>query len=418
MSGQQILVVSNDLRERALLVRQLTVEGYQVAQASTGTEALTQIRVQQPDLVITEDKLPELNGMGLLRTLRHDERFSNVHLILLSERKRTEDVIAAHEAGADEYLIKPVDASLLMAKMGVLLRRGQVRVAPVSVEERAGKIVTFLHGKGGVGTTTLAVNTGVLLSSTTPNKVALVDLNLDFSNAPFTLDLTPQKSLVEMAVSGFDITDRDLEAYGAKHKSGLTLFLGASKPENAELLTVEDVRAALVRLRESFDLVLVDTPARFSPLNLAVLDDTSLAVFVTTQQLPAIRATAEYARVLEQTSFPQERRIFVLNRTAQGGVDTKGVMLGLSEKVDLVIPTSELVQQSIDQGRPLVLQGHAGATAVSIGELAELIRSRTKALDARGVEQAPVTETQGNVIPLMKPSRWSIRKIGRYTQAS
>jgi len=108
-------------------VERLLSQQYNVAAVSNGVEALSAIRQQRPDLVLTDVMMPELDGFGLLRELRADPQTQELPIILLSARAGEEARIEGLEAGADDYLVKPFSARELLARVEATLKLSQIR---------------------------------------------------------------------------------------------------------------------------------------------------------------------------------------------------------------------------------------------------------------------------------------------------
>ncbi len=116
----KILVVDDDLALADVLAFTLRRAGFAVMLAHDGWKALEQCAIEQPDLIVLDWTLPRLNGLEVCSRLRAD---SNVPIIMLTVRNADEDVVAALEAGADEYVTKPFSPRQLVARVRSLLRR-------------------------------------------------------------------------------------------------------------------------------------------------------------------------------------------------------------------------------------------------------------------------------------------------------
>src|SRR2546428_1325801 len=115
--------VDDDPRIPGLLRRVRAYEGYSVAVAATGSEALKRTLERPPDLIILDIMLPELNGLEVARRLRAAE--DNVPILMLTARDAIADRVKGLETGADDYLVKPFAPEELLARVKALLRRSQ-----------------------------------------------------------------------------------------------------------------------------------------------------------------------------------------------------------------------------------------------------------------------------------------------------
>ena len=130
---QKILVVEDSLVEAEVLRRTLVGAGYQVIMTKNGQEGLQAARASRPDLVVSDIRMPLMDGYQLCRTLKLDEDLWNIPVILLTVLSEPEDIMAAINSGADGYITKPfVEASLLersraLLAMPILRRRTEER---------------------------------------------------------------------------------------------------------------------------------------------------------------------------------------------------------------------------------------------------------------------------------------------------
>jgi DNA-binding response OmpR family regulator len=119
--GAKLLVVEDDDRVRAALRLALEDEGYQVAEAHSAEAALRQLRTGgPPDLMLVDLMLGEMDGFSCIREVRRD---SDVPIIVVSARADTHDIVAALEAGADDYVTKPFEVKEITARLRALRRR-------------------------------------------------------------------------------------------------------------------------------------------------------------------------------------------------------------------------------------------------------------------------------------------------------
>jgi two-component system response regulator MprA len=123
MPEAAILVVDDDAPIRRMLDRTLSAEGYAVATAADGGEALASVERSTPDLVVLDVGLPGVDGLSVSRRLR--AKGLAVPVLLLTARDSVPDRVAGLDAGADDYLVKPFATEELLARVRALLRRGK-----------------------------------------------------------------------------------------------------------------------------------------------------------------------------------------------------------------------------------------------------------------------------------------------------
>jgi DNA-binding response OmpR family regulator len=121
----RVLVVEDEAEIASPLVRTLEREGYTVDQATTGRDAIAAATRDQPDVVILDLGLPDMDGLEVCRSLRQAEYTGAV--LILTARSRELDRVVGLDAGADDYLAKPFGLAELLARLRALLRRTTVR---------------------------------------------------------------------------------------------------------------------------------------------------------------------------------------------------------------------------------------------------------------------------------------------------
>lgn len=124
-----VLVVDDQDDNRALIVRYLSHAGYQVRQASSGEEALESIAFAKPDVILMDVIMPGASGFEVCRRLKDDPETLDIPLVLITGLQSKEDRVAGIDAGADDFLSKPVYAEELIARVRSLMRLSEARHA-------------------------------------------------------------------------------------------------------------------------------------------------------------------------------------------------------------------------------------------------------------------------------------------------
>jgi two-component system alkaline phosphatase synthesis response regulator PhoP len=120
MASKKVLVVDDDVKTVELVRLYLDRDGYQVLTAYDGVEALRLARESYPDLIVLDLMLPDIDGLEVCRTLRHE---SDVPIIMLTARTTDQDKLTGLDLGADDYVTKPFSPKELAARVRAVLRR-------------------------------------------------------------------------------------------------------------------------------------------------------------------------------------------------------------------------------------------------------------------------------------------------------
>jgi len=135
MMNKIILVVDDEKDIVELVAYNLEREGYQIAKAYDGHQALRYIRENQPDLVILDLMLPGISGLEICRLIRKKPETEGLPIIMLTAKSDSVDKIMGLEIGADDYLTKPFNVRELLARVRAVLRRWEIRAELEDVDK-------------------------------------------------------------------------------------------------------------------------------------------------------------------------------------------------------------------------------------------------------------------------------------------
>ncbi len=330
----KILIVDDDPNVQRLLTYTVRQEGYDVITANDGAEAFRTWSAEHPDLVLLDVMLPKLDGYQVATKIRAEEGAGHVPIIMLTAEKEVEQKVRGLRAGADDYLVKPFHPQELLARIKSLL----VRFAPKDVQvgrPPLGRVLAFYGAKGGVGTTTIAINAAIGLHRELGRRVALVDGNLQFGDHRVFLDLgLDRKSIVDV-VSAPSIDVDLLKHVLVHHDSGIDLLLAPPSPETAELVTQDDLPQILEQLRTLYDYVLIDIDKRLDEVNLRVLDTADTIFVVMTADLSCLKNVRLVLETISHLGYEQEKVRLVLNRSnAFTGINVKNAEGALKRTIE------------------------------------------------------------------------------------
>ncbi|MBN1178949.1 MAG: response regulator [Anaerolineae bacterium] len=119
----KILIVDDELDTLKLVGMFLQSKGYDIIAAKTGASALEKASGEAPDLIILDVMMPDMNGFEVCRRLRTQPKTASIPVMMLTAKSRITDRVVGFEAGADEYLSKPIRPAELLDRMEILLQR-------------------------------------------------------------------------------------------------------------------------------------------------------------------------------------------------------------------------------------------------------------------------------------------------------
>ena len=121
----RVLLIDDEEFYLKLIQKKLKESDYELEYAKSGTEGLTKISSFDPGLLIIDLKMPEMDGFEVLDRLRRDSKFRSIPAIVITAKDELSEKLKAFELGADDYLVKPFQPEELVARMGILTRRGK-----------------------------------------------------------------------------------------------------------------------------------------------------------------------------------------------------------------------------------------------------------------------------------------------------
>lgn len=358
----QVAVLSNDLhleealRSAGLKVGPVTLDG--LATASRGTSAPAALVVD----IRGERQLPP--GLAAFR-----KQNTGTGIVLIASSLDPHVMLEAMRAGVTECLQDPVTPQAL----DQAVRRVLVDALP----EQLGRVVAFVGAKGGVGTTTLAVNTATTLARSAAGEVLLVDLHTGSGDAALFIGAEPRFTVVDVLENVHRLDDAFFRGIVEKTKVGAE-FLGSADRMSPSAADPQRIRALLDFSIRKYRVTVLD----LSGSNVAALDSLEIAssiVLVTSQELPAVRSAGRLSQAL-RARYGGSRVKVVINRFDRNAeIGKEDVARVVGGTVDHAIPSSyrEAVE-ALNVGRPVVL---------GKGHLAESLRRL--AGDVAGVPKAP-----------------------------
>jgi pilus assembly protein CpaE len=400
-----VLIVDDIPQSREYLSRLLGFESdiEVVGEAASGGEAIEAGLRLQPAVVLVDINLPDMDGIMATELLA--ARLPSAAIIIMSVQGEPDYLRRAMLAGAREFLVKPFSADELITsvrnvharereKMGRVGERpapssGQQAVVPVP-DGLHGRLVTVYSPKGGVGRTTVAINTAIAAATTLGKRVCLVDASLQFGDVGVLLNLSPKnKTIVDLISDG--VADLDsIENAIVTHSSGVRVLLAPPTPEMAELVTTSAVKQIVEALCRSHDLVIVDCWPWLHETTLALLDLADEIVAVMTLEITIIKNMRLFLDIADQLGYPEEKIRLVLNRSdAAMGIRLADVQASIGRTIgSTIISDGRTVVYAANRGFPFMVNEAQAQVSQDVLRLARLLTGDTPAPAARSAAPA------------------------------
>ena len=190
----KVLIVDDDLETLRLVGLMLQRQGYEILIANSGKQALSIAKSDLPDLIVLDIMMPEMDGFQVSHMLRRDPVLSSIPILMFTAKTQLDDKVAGYDAGADDYLTKPVHPAELVAHIKALLTRTRNRPAPLPVVPR-GHSVGVIGCKGGMGISTLTLNLAAAYAQKTKSEVIAAELRPGQGTWALELGFTPSNAL-------------------------------------------------------------------------------------------------------------------------------------------------------------------------------------------------------------------------------
>jgi pilus assembly protein CpaE len=428
LPASTVLVLETAATAEASLVPQLTLAGYTVTQTTDPDEALSRLAEHQlavldvggvdpagkaakpgKDSKGTKEAKKEAvvarSGMDLCREIRATPAIASVPILCVASSSEVEERIGFLEAGADDVIARPFDAREVEARVEALLLRFQRSkdLAPVISADgltiaHARRVVAVYSPKGGVGTTTIATNIAVAAAQRRPDRVVLVDLNLQFGGVATHLNLDAKQTLADIVRDEAPLREPELlRTYAMRHDSGLHVIAAPTTPNSAELVKSDHVALLIGALLEGYESVVIDAGSVLDERTLTVFEAAETIVLGVYPEISALKAMHGFLDYLNEAGSIGGKATFVLNNMfARDILKPRDIEAALGTKIELDLPYDAfLYLKAVNEGVPVILGAPRSAAAE------RLIKLSTTAFGTDGLVVPPLASQK-------KPGRFGL----------
>jgi pilus assembly protein CpaE len=350
-----ILIVDDDVEALRLIGLMLERKGYTIHAAASGEQALQKVTEATPDLIILDIMMPDMDGYTLAKHLRDQPATQRVPILFFTAKSDIDDKIAGFQAGGDDYLTKPIHPAELLSRVEVLLQRGNRQ----TTEAERGKLIAFLPVKGGVGNSTLALNTAILLSEQeTEKKTLLIEFREGSGSIAMQLGSRSSRGLHDLTRETSPLTQQLLDAQLIRHSASLHVLAASSKPAGTtDPITEAFTKKFLPIVLSKYDYVLFDLPTEIDKTVAPILHRADYILLTMEPNRIALRLGKGVIEQLETLNIGEYKiKVELMYRAPSAAAITRQT---LEKEVSLEIlgsmpPAPDLAYDSWSTGRPIV----------------------------------------------------------------
>jgi len=374
-----ILLLSAVAEGAEPLVAALRAAGHEVTVVSDADETIR--RAGEFTLVTIDVVAAPRSAAEVCAEIRRTPAFSAVPVLCVSQKDDVEERVRFLEAGADDVIARPFDPRELQARVeGLLIRFKRSRdLAPQSGGEirPAGRrhLIACFSPKGGVGTTTIAVNIAMALAQQAPHQVAIIDFDVDFGQVATHLNVKPRLTVSDLAGDEGGMLEPDLlRTYAEKVEPGLHVIAAPATPEAGRLVTADSVAQILATAPRAYGTVVVDAGSTLDERSLAILDRAEAVVVPITPEIGALKALHGFLEYLTEQGAVPANSTFVLNHLfARDILSLKQIESSIAAKVDAELPyDAGLYLKAVNEGVPVLVGAPGSAPGRALAHLAGL----------------------------------------------
>ena len=379
---EKILIVDDDLETLRLIGVMLQRQGYEISAANTGELAISMARKEKPDLVVLDIMMPVVDGYRVAREIRNDPATAHVPILMFTAKSQVDDKVAGYEAGADDFLTKPVHPAELTAHVKSLLEKA-VKPAPVETQQKNGFIIGVAGCKGGLGVSTLALNLAIVYSTISNKETMAIELKPGMGTWGTELDIAESYGLEKILALPIDEINAEIAEKNAVRTSfGIRLLMASNKTRQIPFSdSAEKTIAMIEALSTIVPVIVLDIGNPYLP-GFDQICSLCNQLFINTDAFPAtvLRTRRLLGNIqLEPAKSTRNINVVLYNHIRSDLLLTAEQVSKLlpGNAVSVMIPpVPEQVFQANQKYIPLIKIQPDGLFAQQVNELAKTFRTR------------------------------------------
>ncbi len=321
MGEKSILIIEDEFPIRYLIEHQLKEFGFSVMMAKDGPEGIREALKKRPDLIVLDAMMPEMDGFEVCLQIKSDPDTSQIPVIFLTANQTPDYRKRAFHVGADDFLTKPFKADDLVAHISAILRKTDKADAQQIEQKQTRQIVSMFSPKGGVGTTTLAIQLAESIVTHEDEPVILIDLDFPFGAIAPYLNIEPNPNILDLLVTPQNrLSVEFIAKHVQMHRPELYVLPAPMKLIMADSKSlVSNLRPLLDILTEEGNKIILDLGSHLTPITRAALQYSDVIFTITSGEPIANHLVNNFIQSAELLGLEQRRLMPVINDLHNAG---------------------------------------------------------------------------------------------------
>lgn len=281
----------------------------------------------------------------------------NLPIVLVAEDLTTDVLRASIRVGFKDVLDMPLDRSKVDTMLRHIDRAESASRGDLPAKTNIGKVITIMSPKGGAGKTMTTVNVALALAMMTdaPERVVIMDADLQFGDVCISLQVEPTHTIVDAARDIEKLDEPMLSGLLSTHTSGIKVLSAPQEPSLADEISTQVIVRTIGMLKRMFDYVIIDTAPFLDEPVLSILERSDVVLLVVDMDLPAVKNAKLALDTLKLIKFPFEKIKLILNRVnSKARLDINELEKSLGLEVEAAIASDKLVPRAVNEGIPVV----------------------------------------------------------------
>jgi CheY-like chemotaxis protein len=380
--AEKILVVDDDLDTLKLVGMMLQRQGYTIVAAINGAQALSKVPAEKPDLILLDVMMPDIDGFEVCKRIRSDSNYASIPILMFTAKTQVDDKVQGFESGADDYLPKPTHPAELLAHVKALLGRSRVSTTSTTVPVKRARTICMIGAKGGLGTSTLAVNIAITMAARKQD-VILLELRPGVGIAGALLGINKPSGLTAlMQHNPNELSPQTVEKEIVGHPSGMRALLASVEPHDYALISqtarIEAIVTCLAALTQN---LLIDLGYGLTEATAKLLMAADQVIILVEPMRHTVMMAKALMTDLETLGVAKSRVEFILvnrERSSLQMARAKIEEMLAQPAMGMITPAPELAYQSAESGVPIVARDANAMVSDQIRQVTDRIMAKAR----------------------------------------